>query len=113
MNKPLEFPENRDELIEHAVSDPDGCISVGSLMNKKQTCKNCKYWQEDKGFMESHKTLSSFGTCQCPKFKYDPPNYNDLAEDEFVYCDMEHYEAYFETGAEFGCIHFEQKQCIM
>jgi len=30
-HQPIEFPENREALLEHAFAEADGCISVGGL----------------------------------------------------------------------------------
>lgn len=66
-------------------------------------CINCTNW-------EPYKEYPNFGRCKSPKFiegaaywekGYDP--------DSLLYCSGGMDSAGFETGAEFGCIHFKSK----
>ena len=69
-------------------------------------CKNCKYWTQHVGpYKDTH-----FGSCSNEKFVYTFTSLNkDVPDDGLGYWDEECYKAYFETGENFGCIHFESK----
>ena len=62
------------------------------------TCKNCKFWKQ--------KEKKTSGECANKKFA----NGNDVykcPKDGLRYWDYEGYECGFETGPNFGCIHFK------
>ena len=67
---------------------------------KPRTCQNCVNW-------ERINDKSVFGECNCDNFVYtgkiDPPVKNDI----LTYWDCECYSAGFETGENFGCVHFK------
>lgn len=63
------------------------------------TCKHCLHWQKDEaGFM---------GTCSCEKFVEQGTG--RVERDGMEYWDYEGYSAGFNTGKDFGCIHWKQK----
>jgi hypothetical protein len=72
-------------------------------------CKDCKHWDRNKEVGENKK----FGSCGSEKFE-DNSNRGfyskEFADDMFVYSDYESYAANFETGENFGCVHFEKKE---
>lgn len=60
-------------------------------------CKECKYWLHDKG---------GIGLCTCEKFVFvDEPE--KTPKDGIAYHDTDGYQTEFETGEDFGCIHFK------
>lgn len=72
-------------------------------MNK---CKNCKYWLRNTKEFET----KDFGECTCKKFQYeDIFREKKTTDDMLLYADYEGYSASFETGQNFGCIHFKEK----
>ncbi len=72
-------------------------------------CKNCKHWKRNDGGL--------FGMCNSNKFidtskewDYIGVNKNvNNRSDCLEYHDSEEYKATFDTGEEFGCIHFKEK----
>jgi hypothetical protein len=68
-------------------------------MAKKNTCGKCAHWTRIE-FGEPHA-----GKCASDKFIYgdQPP------KDGLTYWDYESYKAGFETGEDFGCIHFSDR----
>ena len=70
------------------------------------TCKDCKYWSK------RHVTDIN-GGCSNDKFVYNDGMVS-LQMQEFndclVYGDTEMYNAWFQTGPNFGCVHFEDKR---
>jgi len=66
-------------------------------------CKDCKFWRRntdsDPVFM---------GDCSSDKFVYATDD--EPEKDGLSYGDYEEYSAFFSTGEDFGCIHFEEKQ---
>lgn len=72
----------------------------------KKICKNCKYYNAD----NLYEKIKSYGECDCPKFIYDYDFDKHEEKDILSYWDCESYNAGFEVGEEFGCIHFERKE---
>lgn len=77
----------------------------------ERICKNCKYWKRDCD-------LECYGTCDNPSFEYESAYCYErhkkeqdkpILKNKLFYMDYESYSAGFETGEEFGCIHFENK----
>ena len=72
-------------------------------MNK---CKDCKYWvKHDNGFYNL-----GYGSCKSVMFVEgttgsSPP---DIRLDGFYYWDCEGFSAAFETGQNFGCVHWKK-----
>lgn len=71
-------------------------------------CKDCKYFIKNQGgFIDKN-----YGKCNCKKFVYDgfsnDPDYN--ITDQLIYGDYESYNAFFEVGDDFGCIHFKKRR---
>jgi len=64
-------------------------------------CQNCMYWTR---FKESYEN-KEYGDCNNDKFNYEYPAKNK--DDNLVYRDGEGWSAGFETGQNFGCIHFK------
>jgi hypothetical protein len=74
---------------------------VSELLNR---CGSCKHWERyaDKFDVEYHG--SHAGRCTSDKFVYsDDPK---PLKDGLRYWDYEDYSAGFDTGDEFGCIHW-------
>ncbi len=74
------------------------------------TCKVCKYWKRDT--RELYRWSQYYGNCSSDKFQYEDPNGYDketLEKDNLLYADYEGYSADFETGEDFGCIHWVSK----
>jgi len=94
------------------------CISLNSVsLNLPEgrkiigTCKECKWWERH---IEEYENLN-YGKCSCLKFAYkfsdySPRNQESDIKDMLVYGDDEGYHADFETGEDFGCIHWERKE---
>lgn len=65
------------------------------------TCKDCLCWKDvhtvEDGFL--------VGLCDSPKIKYGIMTEKDRASPN----DCEGYHASFETGEDFGCVHWKQK----
>jgi len=83
----------------------------------KNICKNCKHykeisikeyeeWDVKKEKMVVLDKFKSKGTCDSDKFIY----YGDenALDDRLSYFDYENYQASFEVGENFGCIHFNK-----
>lgn len=66
-------------------------------------CINCKYWVRN----DDNYSNKFFGMCSSDKFIYEDSDKNP--KDALVYWDYEGYSAGFETGENFGCIHFTNK----
>lgn len=66
------------------------------------TCKTCAHWTQHKGSIEH------YGQCSSPKFVYTEKTKS--GKDELHYWDgnAASYNAYFNTGADFGCIHHKE-----
>ena len=71
----------------------------------KKICKNCKYW------VISEITETLFAECSCCKFKYIRillyHQTQKLSADCLLYNDFTD----FQTGANFGCIHWKERVC--
>jgi len=74
----------------------------------KAICKNCKYWSSIRSPYED-KNGNNTGSCSNKKFIYAIDD-KKIDSDGLRYWDAEAYYAYFETGLNFGCIHFEKKE---
>lgn len=67
------------------------------------TCKNCKYFILKK--RNPHR-----GDCRNTKFEYVGLSWKDNTRtDTLHYWDCESYDADFDVGIDFGCIHFEER----
>lgn len=79
------------------------------------TCKDCKGWIRHTVHRLGRPLdrYTSFGTCTSLKF-VDVSNLDSddkwPPKDGVAYSDNESYEAWFETGEDFGCIHFEERE---
>ena len=67
-------------------------------------CMNCRYW--DRGGYKNYLV----GTCKNDKFVYTGDGEYETQVDGLGYWDSESYAAGFETGQDFGCIHFEKTE---
>jgi len=67
-------------------------------------CKTCKYWEK---YKDGEFTSRGFyaGKCSNAAFVYDEAT----PKNGLSYWDYESYRAGFETGEDFGCIHWEPK----
>jgi hypothetical protein len=82
-------------------------------------CKDCKFWQRNKE-TEYNKPDIRFGSCSNPHFVYGKKSYYGttthklnrstitISDDSLAYDDHEEWSASFDTGQNFGCIHFEK-----
>ena len=93
--------------------DDDELKATKKSSKQKNKCKNCKYFERHKEEYYCNK----YGYCNCTKFVYGTSfihideHYNDYDKtkaDELLYEDYEGYNADFEVGENFGCIHFEE-----
>lgn len=74
-------------------------------------CKNCKHWERHKDDVLTRLGgIKKNGYCNHEKFLYSDESTNEELEagDTLNYWDYENYGAGFETGENFGCIHFEE-----
>lgn len=74
----------------------------------EKLCKNCVYWNRDE-----HDFNKNFGKCKCDKFVYTGKSEFEDVEtnsDGLNYWDSEGYMARFETGENFGCVHFKERE---
>lgn len=78
-------------------------------MKEIGTCKECRWWDRTNSMIEMFTKSSDYGICSHGKFNYCEgfSQFNGTTDDYLVYCDGEGYHASFETGADFGCIHWE------
>lgn len=66
---------------------------------ESRTCRNCKYWAGQLG--------DRYGDCNSPKMNGSlKGTYQD---DGIIACDGESGDNSFESGPDFGCIHFSPK----
>jgi hypothetical protein len=65
-------------------------------------CKNCKHWKRHEY------GRNGFGNCNCDKFIDESADRCEIefSTDCLLISDFEQYQAEFETGENFGCIHF-------
>jgi hypothetical protein len=63
-------------------------------------CVTCRYWKR----CTDEFTGPYAGTCSCEKFIYEAGD--KLPKDALTYWDYESYAAGFETGENFGCVHW-------
>jgi hypothetical protein len=68
------------------------------------TCKTCQHWKRNTDSWDAPHA----GSCSSPKFEY--ADGNDVPKDGLAYSDYEGYWASFETGEDFGCIHWKEPQ---
>jgi hypothetical protein len=66
-----------------------------------ERCKNCKYWETS--------LLNSKGAGDCCNEKFVYTGEKKTPKDGLGYWDNEGYDAGFETGEDFGCIHWEER----
>jgi hypothetical protein len=63
-------------------------------------CKTCKYWVPEE---------KTSGSCSCDKFVYTGEG-AETPIDGLGFWDVDSCSAAFETGENFGCLHYEKKQ---
>lgn len=68
-------------------------------------CEGCGFWV----YKESSASPKHYGDCRCPKFCYEYPD-KEGDTNNLLYMDCEGYSAEFETGKDFGCIHWKPKE---
>lgn len=74
-------------------------------MNANNRCGNCVFWTQKKpDSVMSDSIENSYGTCKSDGFSYEeiPDNRTDM----LIYGDYEGYSAGFDTGKDFGCVHW-------
>lgn len=68
-------------------------------------CKTCRYWTRHQSD-EYTEHDERFGNCSCEAFRYDASiRKHGNNDDTLLYMDYEGWEAKFEVGQHFGCIH--------
>jgi hypothetical protein len=76
-------------------------------------CKNCKYYKPFK-INKNSEYYTNRGDCKCKKYLYDgwgiEKNKEYKSLDTLRYWDYECYQAGFNVGENFGCIHFVKKE---
>lgn len=72
-------------------------------------CKSCTFWERygDAGDIEYHGAHA--GMCKCDRFVDANDTSEKVPKDGLRYWDYEGYSAGFETGEDFGCIHWKGK----
>ena len=81
----------------------------------EKVCRNCKSWEEilDRNCLchDDPGLMNKRGNCLNEKIQdvSEYREYHGPELDEATYSDSEMYQAHFETGPDFGCIHFEAK----
>lgn len=79
----------------------------------KKVCENCKHWIRNKESYQSKK----YGRCNCESFEYGSSFHYGKEDNKItindnsklLYQDHDNYSADFETGENFGCIHFKSE----
>ena len=71
-------------------------------------CENCKHWSPSIK-QKINNDRDNYGNCDSGKFIHAEELTKESPTDAMTYGDYEGYSAYFETGAKFGCIHWEGK----
>jgi hypothetical protein len=68
-------------------------------------CETCGHWGYD------DERSRRFRTCLNDRFIYSADkNEEELEDNGLLFWDYEHYAAYVETGKNFGCIHWEERE---
>jgi hypothetical protein len=70
-------------------------------------CKTCEEWHCGKDYLTGGKYVA--GSCKSEKFVYTGES-ERVPIDGLGYCDGELHSASFETGPEFGCIHWKGRK---
>ena len=74
-------------------------------------CESCKHWTPRAYKSAYESEIPEGGNCTCEKFMYtEETELKRPGNDCLVYWDYEGYSAGFETGKDFGCVHWEAKQ---
>lgn len=74
-------------------------------METRKTCDRCAFWQ---GYEDPYSEEMHLGRCSCPKVVYTGDG-RRIGKDELAYWDYEGYNAGFNVGPKFGCIHWEPR----
>lgn len=76
-------------------------------------CADCVFWKRDEIFDWRTETASDapYGYCNNSKFVYTGDG-DKTPEDGLGYWDCESYKAGFQTGENFGCIHFKEREDV-
>jgi hypothetical protein len=75
-------------------------------MDTNQTCKTCKHWKRySEAFKIEYHGIHA-GMCGSEKF-IEADSGTKVPVDGLRYWDYEGYSAGFETGENFGCVHWE------
>jgi len=74
----------------------------------KKLCKDCMFWEpmENKGNWIGNRNQ---GDCSCKSFIEYISCDAEYPVDSLVYWDAEGYASGFNTGCDFGCIHWREK----
>lgn len=71
-------------------------------------CKNCIHWRV-KHYGRWSSPEAPVGECNCEAFEYTGMD-GETPIDGLGYWDSNSYDGYFETGQDFGCIHWKPTQ---
>lgn len=74
-----------------------------------KTCKNCIFWERYKEAGDIESRGEHAGICNSAKFIDANDSCEKVPKDGLRYWDYEGYSAGFETGENFGCIHWKGK----
>jgi len=69
------------------------------------TCKTCKYWERE---TRPHYTNHNLGVCKHPNMQYGGSEEVFKPHTYLIPLDSEMYNAWIETGENFGCINWEE-----
>jgi hypothetical protein len=71
----------------------------------ERICKNCKHWRQIHYHLEDKPR--NYGTCDCGAFVYTGDG-DTTPDNGLGYWGTESFHAEFNTGPNFGCIHWEE-----
>jgi hypothetical protein len=76
----------------------------------EKLCKFCRFWTEYKA--DYYPYHPGIGGCNHGNFVYTGQG-DETPVNGLGYWDQDSYRAGFETGSDFGCIHFEQRDTFL
>lgn len=78
-----------------------------SLNSGLGRCGNCEFWLRYTEQFEVKHHGQHAGICESDQFVYN--NMGSTPKDGLRYWDYEGYDAGFDTGENFGCVHFKER----
>lgn len=82
----------------------DATTDNAQLTDGLGRCKTCKHWQRYSSDFDLNYHGKHAGTCNSDKFVYD--SVTQPPQDGLRYWDTKDYNASFNTGEDFGCVHW-------